>query len=95
MPKAARSRCKYCMPGATGTQPAVGGAVAAEITDYPFTPRELSVRGIERQIRSFVRCAVLAREGGYDGVEIMGSGLLHQRVSHQHQSSHRWVGWQL
>ena len=39
----------------------------------PFTPRELSVRGIERQIRSFVRCAVLAREGGYDGVEIMGS----------------------
>ena len=39
----------------------------------PFTPRELSVRGIERQIRCFVRCAVLAREGGYDGVEIMGS----------------------
>jgi 2,4-dienoyl-CoA reductase (NADPH2) len=39
----------------------------------PFTPRELSVRGIERQIRAFVRCAVLAREGGYDGVEIMGS----------------------
>ena len=39
----------------------------------PFTPRELSVRGIERQIRCFVRCAVLAREAGYDGVEIMGS----------------------
>jgi 2,4-dienoyl-CoA reductase (NADPH2) len=39
----------------------------------PFTPRALSVRGIERQIRCFVRCAVLAREGGYDGVEIMGS----------------------
>ena len=39
----------------------------------PFTPRELSARGIERQIRCFVRCAVLAREGGYDGVEIMGS----------------------
>lgn len=39
----------------------------------PFTPRELSARGIERQIRAFVRCTVLAREAGYDGVEIMGS----------------------
>ncbi len=39
----------------------------------PFTPRELSARGIERQIRAFVRCAVLAREAGYDGVEVMGS----------------------
>jgi 2,4-dienoyl-CoA reductase (NADPH2) len=28
----------------------------------PFTPRELSARGIERQIRAFVRCAKLARE---------------------------------
>ena len=39
----------------------------------PFKPRALSARGIERQIRAFVRCAVLAREAGYDGVEIMGS----------------------
>jgi len=39
----------------------------------PFTPRELSARGIERQIQAFVRCARLAREAGYDGVEIMGS----------------------
>ncbi len=39
----------------------------------PFTPWELSSRGIERQIRAFVRCAQLAREAGYDGVEIMGS----------------------
>ena len=39
----------------------------------PFTPRELSSGGIERQIRAFVRCAALAREAGYDGVEIMGS----------------------
>ncbi|WP_077037168.1 NADPH-dependent 2,4-dienoyl-CoA reductase [Pelomonas sp. KK5] len=39
----------------------------------PFTPRELSASGIERQIRAFVRCARLAREAGYDGVEVMGS----------------------
>jgi len=39
----------------------------------PFTPRELSARGIERQIKCFVRAGKLAREGGYDGVEVMGS----------------------
>ena len=39
----------------------------------PFTPRALSSRGVERTIRDFVRCAELAREAGYDGVEIMGS----------------------
>ncbi|QNN45962.1 NADPH-dependent 2,4-dienoyl-CoA reductase [Thermomonas brevis] len=39
----------------------------------PFTPRALSARGIERQIRDFATAAQLAREAGYDGVEIMGS----------------------
>jgi 2,4-dienoyl-CoA reductase (NADPH2) len=39
----------------------------------PFKPRELSAAGVERQIKAFVRCAQLAREAGYDGVEIMGS----------------------
>jgi len=39
----------------------------------PFTPFELSSRGVERQIRAFVNCAAKAREAGYDGVEIMGS----------------------
>ena len=39
----------------------------------PFAPRELSSAGVERQIRAFVRAGVLAREGGYDGVEVMGS----------------------
>ena len=38
-----------------------------------FRPRELSDGGIRRQIAAFVRCASLAREAGYDGVEIMGS----------------------
>ncbi|HRL98166.1 MAG TPA: NADPH-dependent 2,4-dienoyl-CoA reductase [Acidovorax sp.] len=39
----------------------------------PFTPFALSSRGVERQIRAFVNCAVKAREAGYDGVEVMGS----------------------
>ncbi|NII11706.1 NADPH-dependent 2,4-dienoyl-CoA reductase [Oleiagrimonas sp. C23AA] len=39
----------------------------------PFTPRALSSRGVERSIAAFVRSATLAREAGYDGVEVMGS----------------------
>jgi 2,4-dienoyl-CoA reductase (NADPH2) len=38
-----------------------------------FRPRELSSDGVRDQIADFVNCAVLAREAGYDGVEIMGS----------------------
>jgi 2,4-dienoyl-CoA reductase (NADPH2) len=37
----------------------------------PFRPRAL--RDVEGTIGDFVRCALLAREAGYDGVEIMGS----------------------
>ena len=40
---------------------------------HPFTPRGLSAAGVERQIRAYVRCGALAREAGYDGVEVMGS----------------------
>ncbi|KPF68350.1 2,4-dienoyl-CoA reductase [beta proteobacterium AAP99] len=61
----------------------------------PFTPRELSERGIERQIRAFVRCAVLAREAGYDGVEIMGSEgyfINEFLVTHTNQRTDRWGG---
>ena len=38
-----------------------------------FRPRALSDRGVWRQIRAFARAARLAREAGYDGVEVMGS----------------------
>ncbi|MDN3919247.1 NADPH-dependent 2,4-dienoyl-CoA reductase [Roseateles violae] len=61
----------------------------------PFTPRELSERGIERQIRAFVRCAKLAREAGYDGVEVMGSEgyFINQfLVAHTNQRQDGWGG---
>lgn len=38
-----------------------------------FKPRALSERAIQATIRDFVTCATLARDAGYDGVEIMGS----------------------
>ncbi len=59
----------------------------------PFTPRALTARGIERQIQAFVRCAVLAREAGYDGVEVMGSeGYLINQFLVRH-TNHRTDDW--
>lgn len=39
----------------------------------PFTPRELQDAEVEAQIAAFIRCAQLAQQAGYDGVEVMGS----------------------
>ncbi|MCA0975465.1 NADPH-dependent 2,4-dienoyl-CoA reductase [Halomonas denitrificans] len=39
----------------------------------PFQPRALSDDEVEQQIEDYVRCARLAQQAGYDGVEIMGS----------------------
>ncbi|MCP1326284.1 2,4-dienoyl-CoA reductase FMN-binding domain-containing protein, partial [Halomonas sp. 707D4] len=39
----------------------------------PFTPRALETHEVEGQIEDYVRCARLAQEAGYDGVEVMGS----------------------
>ncbi|MDB5227551.1 MAG: 2,4-dienoyl-CoA reductase [Bacteroidota bacterium] len=39
----------------------------------PFKPRALSTWGVRRTIKDFADCAALARDAGYDGVEIMGS----------------------
>jgi len=38
-----------------------------------FMPRELDTQEVEQQIEDYVRCARLAKEAGYDGVEVMGS----------------------
>ncbi|MFA5939342.1 MAG: NADPH-dependent 2,4-dienoyl-CoA reductase [Sinimarinibacterium sp.] len=61
----------------------------------PFAPRELTNRGVERQIKAFARCARLAREGGYDGVEIMGSEgyFINQfLVEHVNKRTDAWGG---
>ncbi|WP_243050906.1 NADPH-dependent 2,4-dienoyl-CoA reductase [Dyella sp. RRB7] len=61
----------------------------------PFTPRALSSGGVERTIRDFVRCAKLAQEAGYDGIEVMGSEgyLINQFLAaHTNQRSDAWGG---
>ncbi|SMC65965.1 2,4-dienoyl-CoA reductase [Desulfocicer vacuolatum DSM 3385] len=60
-----------------------------------FTPRELNEEEIEKQIQDFVHCAGLARQAGYDGVEIMGSEgyLINQFVSKvTNLRNDRWGG---
>ncbi|WP_030213405.1 NADPH-dependent 2,4-dienoyl-CoA reductase [Streptomyces bikiniensis] len=39
----------------------------------PFVPNELTDAEVEQTVEDYVRCAGLAKEAGYDGVEVMGS----------------------
>ena len=53
-----------------------GDAVAPSPLRAPIntvTPRELTADEVEQTVEAFGRAAALAREAGYDGVEIMGS----------------------
>ena len=59
------------------------------------TPRELTADEVEATIDDFARCAALAQEAGYDGVEIMGSeGYLITQfvVPHTNQRTDEWGG---
>jgi 2,4-dienoyl-CoA reductase (NADPH2) len=61
----------------------------------PFTPRALSSHAVERTIDDFVRCATLARDAGYDGVEVMGSEgyLINQFIAARtNQRTDAWGG---
>jgi 2,4-dienoyl-CoA reductase (NADPH2) len=60
-----------------------------------FKPRELAEQDIIDHIEDYANCALLAREAGYDGVEIMGSEgyLINQfLVSKTNQRSDDWGG---
>lgn len=68
---------KICMQilhtGRYGYHPLSVAPTAIQSPITPFKPWALSARGVERQIRAYVRATRLARMAGYDGVEIMGS----------------------
>jgi len=68
-------------------------AIQSPIT--PFKPRALSSRGVEKQIKKFVRATRLAREAGYDGVEIMGSEgyfINEFTTTHVNKRTDKWGG---
>lgn len=74
-------------------KPVAPSAIQAPIN--PFPPKELSDSDIETQIEDFIRCASLAKEAGYDGVEIMGSEgyLLNQFIaSRTNKREDEWGG---
>ncbi|WP_412031037.1 FAD-dependent oxidoreductase [Halomonas sp. M4R1S46] len=59
----------------------------------PHEPHALGAAEVEEQIDAYVRCASLAREAGYDGVEVMGSEgyLINQFVCRR--TNHRQDAW--
>ncbi len=81
--------------GRYGYQPLVVSSSAIKSPISPFKPRALSSRGVEREIRRFVRAGRLAREAGYDGVEVMGSEgyFINQFTTpHVNKRSDQWGG---
>lgn len=66
-------------------------AIKAPIS--PFKPSALSHRQVLKTIKHFVRCAQLAQEAGYDGVEVMGSEgyLINQFIAPR--TNHRADAW--
>ncbi len=61
----------------------------------PFMPRALSGDEVEQQIDDYVRCAQLAQQAGYDGVEVMGSEgyLINQFICRRtNQRDDEWGG---
>lgn len=61
----------------------------------PYLPQEMNEQAILQTIDDFARCARLARQAGYDGVEIMGSEgyLINQFLAPRtNQRSDRWGG---
>jgi 2,4-dienoyl-CoA reductase (NADPH2) len=68
---------KICMQilhsGRYGYHPLCVAPTSIKAPINRFKPRELSGRAVQSTVSDFIRCAVLAKEAGYDGVEVMGS----------------------
>ncbi|MEV7672123.1 NADPH-dependent 2,4-dienoyl-CoA reductase [Streptomyces sp. NPDC088752] len=75
--------------------PALVAPSALKAPISPFVPNELTDDEVERTVEDYVRCAGLAREAGYDGVEVMGSeGYLINEfiVAATNRRTDRWGG---
>ncbi|MAA64290.1 MAG: NADPH-dependent 2,4-dienoyl-CoA reductase [Alteromonadaceae bacterium] len=90
---------KICMQilhaGRYAYHPELVAPSAIQAPINPFTPNELDEAGIERQIEAYARCAELAQQAGYDGVEVMGSeGYFINEfiVAHTNQRTDGWGG---
>jgi 2,4-dienoyl-CoA reductase (NADPH2) len=59
--------------GRYGYHPFSVSASASKSPITPFSARKLSSGGVERTVKAFGESAALAKEAGYDGIEIMGS----------------------
>ena len=60
-----------------------------------FRPRELTANGVRKTINDFIKCAALAKQAGYDGVEVMGSEgyLINQFIARKTNKRHdEWGG---
>ncbi|GLR08158.1 NADPH-dependent 2,4-dienoyl-CoA reductase [Mixta theicola] len=76
-------------------QPALVAPSPLQAPINPFMPQALSHEAILQLIEDFVRCAALAQQAGYDGVEIMGSEgyLINQFLTlRTNQRSDEWGG---
>lgn len=81
--------------GRYGYHPFVVSASAIKSPISPFKPRQMSRENIQKTIEDYAKCAKLAKQAGYDGVEIMGSEgyLLNQFLSsHVNQRTDEYGG---
>ena len=81
--------------GRYGYHPFIVAPSAIKSPISPFSPWEMSERRILKTIKHYARASLLAKEVGYDGVEIMGSEgyLINQFiVSHTNKRNDNWGG---
>ncbi|MFD3726797.1 FAD-dependent oxidoreductase [Streptomyces sp. NPDC058671] len=75
--------------------PALVAPSALKAPISPFVPNELTDAEVEQTVEDYARCAELAKEAGYDGVEVMGSEgyLINEFIaSATNQRTDRWGG---